>query len=62
MSLQKSPEAIERIEEMKRLRFEEKWTLQQIADKYGICRERVRQLIGNTGRLEKDPYTTSKVA
>lgn len=41
----------ERLKEMKRLRFEERWTLQQIGIKFGITRERVRQLIGNTGRL-----------
>ncbi len=27
----------------------EKKTLQEIADKFGITRERVRQIIGNTG-------------
>lgn len=38
-----------RVEEMNRLRFVEKMTLQEIADKYQLSRERVRQIIGNTG-------------
>lgn len=38
-----------RAAEMKRLRYKEFWTLQMIADRYGISRERVRQIIGNTG-------------
>ncbi len=38
-----------RNKEMKRLRFEEHLTLQEIADKFGITRERVRQIIGNSG-------------
>lgn len=40
----------EREEEMLRLRFEKLWTLQEIADEYGLSRERVRQIIGNSGR------------
>jgi DNA-directed RNA polymerase sigma subunit (sigma70/sigma32) len=44
-------ESEDRINEMKRLRFEEKWTLKQIGMKFNLTRERVRQLIGNTGRL-----------
>lgn len=39
-----------RIIEMEQLREVERWTLQEIGEKYGISRERVRQLIGNTGR------------
>lgn len=35
--------------EMLSLRQSKKWTLQKIADKYGISRERVRQIIGNSG-------------
>lgn len=38
--------------EMKRLRFEEHWSLQRIATKYGISRERVRQILGNTGFIK----------
>ena len=37
-------------EEMVRLRFEEKWTIQKIGDNFGLSRERVRQIIGNTKR------------
>jgi DNA-binding transcriptional regulator LsrR (DeoR family) len=56
------PKALERINEMKRLRFVEEWTLQQIADKYGISRERVRQLIGNSGsRNSKFFYDQSQL-
>lgn len=38
-------------DEMLRLRFEERKTLREIGEKYGITRERVRQIIGNTGRV-----------
>ena len=38
-----------RVNEMLTLRFTERWTLQNIAEKFGISRERVRQIIGNTG-------------
>lgn len=38
-----------RAAEMVRLRFEESKTLQEIANVYGISRERVRQIIGNSG-------------
>ena len=38
--------------EMIRLRTEERLTLQQIANRYGITRERVRQIIGNTGHMK----------
>ena len=31
------------------------WTLQKIGDKFSISRERVRQILGNTGRLMKYP-------
>lgn len=39
------------IEEMRRLRFEEKLTLREIGERYGFCKERARQLIGNTQYL-----------
>jgi len=38
-----------RKEEMLKLRFECRWPLWKIAEQYGISRERVRQIIGNTG-------------
>lgn len=41
----------DRKQEMKELRFSEGWTLQRIADHYDITRERVRQILGNTGRI-----------
>jgi len=34
--------------EMKRLRIKNGWTLQEIGNKYGITRERVRQIVGPT--------------
>lgn len=43
------PSENERTTQIKRLRFVENWTLQMIADKYGVSRERVRQILGNTG-------------
>lgn len=39
-----------RNKEMLRLRNEKRMSLQEIANIYGITRERVRQIIGNTGR------------
>lgn len=38
-----------RNQELEKLRFEEGWTLQAIGDKYDISRERVRQILGNSG-------------
>lgn len=38
-----------RVLEMQKLRFEKNWTLQDIATRFDISRERVRQIIGNTG-------------
>ena len=40
-----------RNEEMKRLRFDPHylWTLQMIGDQFHITRQRVHQLLGNTG-------------
>ena len=37
--------------EMLSLRHDDNWTYDKIAIKYGISRERVRQIIGNTGRV-----------
>ena len=39
----------ERLAEMAYLRFEELWTLQEIGERFGVSRERVRQILGNTG-------------
>jgi hypothetical protein len=51
----------ERIEQMKYLRFEKKWTLQQIGNHFGgLSRERVRQLIGNTGYVAWDAKRQQK--
>ena len=40
-----------RIDKMKQLRFEQKWTLDKIGVMFGVSRERVRQLIGNSGDI-----------
>jgi hypothetical protein len=42
---------MDRVQEMRRMRFEESKTLQEIADRYGISRERVRQILGNSGQV-----------
>ena len=41
---------VDRNKEMHRLRFEELLTLSQIGEKFGVTRERVRQIIGDTGK------------
>lgn len=43
-----------RKEEMIRLR-KENYTLQQIGDEFGVSRERVRQIVGNTARRTETP-------
>jgi hypothetical protein len=42
--------------EIRRLRFDEGWTLQEIGTKYGISRERVRQIIDGQ---QQDPEEKS---
>lgn len=49
-----------RKDEMKRLRFEEFKTLQEIADIYNLSRERVRQIVGNTGSFVSDKRSREK--
>src|SRR3990172_9189577 len=46
-----------RLDDMKKMRFDEGKTNTEIGGKYGISRERVRQLIGNTGRLFRQNWT-----
>jgi hypothetical protein len=61
--------------EMERMRFEELMTLQEIGDEFDISRERVRQIIGNTGydvfqtkneirnvKIKQSKLSTAKVA
>jgi hypothetical protein len=50
----------QRNEEMKRLRMEDGWHLIDIANKYDISRERVRQIIGNTGKKFRTQWTEAK--
>jgi transcriptional regulator with XRE-family HTH domain len=38
-----------KLSEVKYLRFNQGWTLRKIGEKFGVSRERVRQLLGNTG-------------
>jgi hypothetical protein len=40
-----------RYDAMVELRFDKLWTLKNIGDKYGITKERVRQILGNTGAM-----------
>ena len=40
-----------RTKEIIRMRFGELKTLQEIGDEFGITRERVRQILGNTGYI-----------
>ena len=40
-----------RTKKMIRMRFGELKTLQEIGDEFGITRERVRQILGNTGYI-----------
>ena len=47
------PDFDERKAEMLRLRFEEKWTLSEIGELFGVTKERVRQIIGNTGGKDR---------
>ena len=46
--MQKLIEIRDRNNEMKRLR-QDGWTLQRIADKYGLTRARVQQIVGRVG-------------
>lgn len=41
----------DRANEMLELRYGKKWTLDKIGIKYGVSRERVRQIIGNSGHM-----------
>lgn len=41
--------ALDHKEEMLELRHEYLWTLEEIGNEFGVTRERVRQIIGNTG-------------
>jgi hypothetical protein len=40
-----------RLSEIQNLRLNEKWTLDKIGILYGMSRERVRQILGNTGNI-----------
>lgn len=47
----------ERNQEMWRLRHIEGWSLPAIGKKFGVSRERVRQIIGNTGKFFRREWT-----
>ena len=49
-----------RKEDMIKLRYVDGWTLQRIGDKYGVSRQRVRQIIGKTGHIAKRDYDILK--
>ena len=53
-------EEFERNQEMYNLRFTHGKTLQEIASQFGVSRERVRQIIGNTGREFRVNWTKKK--
>lgn len=44
---------IEREAEMRKMRYTLGYTMQQIADTYGVSRERVRQIVGNSPDIRK---------
>lgn len=44
----------EREEEIRCLRYKEGWPLQKIADAYGLSKERIRQIVGNTGNMANE--------
>ena len=44
-------EKIDRNDEIRRLRYKEGMTPIEIAERFGVSRERVRQIVGNSGRL-----------
>jgi transcriptional regulator with XRE-family HTH domain len=50
----------ELIEEARRLRFEERLTIQEIGDRFGVSRERIRQVIGNTKYVRNKKLITRK--
>lgn len=47
----------DRLDEIEYLRYEKNWTLARIAEKFGISRQRVHQLIGNSKYPGKYPNT-----
>lgn len=57
-----APLFVDRNDEMRALRYQHGWKLQAIADKYGISRERVRQIIGNTGFINQQDDATARWA
>jgi len=46
-------ELVERNKKIKSMRFEEHMTLKEIGDIYGVTRERIRQIVGNSGSLKE---------
>lgn len=54
-------ELVERNKEIKRLRLEEGKSLQEIAEIYGVSRERIRQIVPDTGNTFLSKWTESKV-
>lgn len=48
------------VTEARRLRLSEGWTLAKIAKYFGLSRQRVSQLIGNTGRISNPEHRATK--
>lgn len=44
----------ERTKEIRELRFKQKWTLNKIAIFFGVSRERIRQIVGNSGNIGRN--------
>jgi len=49
-----------RDKEMRYLRMVKRWSLQKIGDRYGVSRQRVHQIIGNTGFQANEYFDTLK--
>lgn len=41
--------------EIWRLRTEERWTLQQVADQYGVTRQRIHQIVMDMAMTDDQP-------
>lgn len=50
----------ERKLEMLHLRHDEKWTIEKISILFGVSRERVRQIIGNTGNIGENNFSPAR--
>lgn len=49
-----------RNDEIRRLRFDEKWSITKLGVYFGVSRQRIHQIIGRTGRIAENKLTTRK--